>query len=88
LRLYIRTRIGASNSNGSLGAVYCRLLPNLDPDHRRGRVADNPLSMFSHSPTVSERPIFFRIKDTWLYNMFHAQLSSHEREIDFHVSLK
>jgi hypothetical protein len=38
-----------------------------------------------HSPTVSE---LHSHQDTLPYSMFRAQLSSHEREIDFHVSLK
>ena len=47
-------------------------------------MGDNPLSIFSHSPTVSVHSH----QDTWLHSMFRAQPSSHERAINFHVSLK
>jgi hypothetical protein len=47
-------------------------------------VVHNPLSIFSHSPTVS----IHSHQDTRLQSMFRAQPSSHERVINFHVSLK
>ena len=47
------------------------------------RQSSQYLLPFSNSERASHSP-----QDTWLYNIFRAQLSSHEREIDFHVSLK